>query len=270
MSNVRCSNAGSNVFDELFILSLITSGGVGGTFNTGKVHDLLMENCEVDSVAPGFEAAPIAVTPIAINGSYAPSATTPGDGWVVNGRITGCTVHGVIARAVVQSIQMSLATRSIVENCTVYGNSGRYAVGFYSDTGSLKSISVSHNTFLDTDVGVRILCDSASFHSDVSIFANLIRMRGLVNGAGKSGIEYAGKFRTTRARVIGNRFELLSPFAGSIGIYLGDETAPFVLANTVSGFALPMTLPNATEAIVRSNTDASGLPIGTGLGGHVP
>ena len=165
---------------------------------------------------------------------------------------------------------MSQATRSLVENCTVYENSGRSVVGFYSDTGSLKSIIVSHNSFLDVDVGIRILCNSASYHSDVSIFANYIRTHALINGSGKAGIEYAGNFRTTRARLLGNHIELAGSFPGSIGIDLNDETAPFVLANTVAGFPVPIAFRNVTGATVRGNTDGNGSAIGVGTGNQLP
>lgn len=270
MSNVRCRNAGGNTPQEVFCLSCGGGGGVGGTFNTGMVKNLLIENCEVDGVAPGFASIPIAITAIALNGGSAPSATVPGDGWAVNGRITGCSVHGVTAPSGLIGFQISWASRCIVENCSVYGNTGRYIAGFYSDTGSLQNLSVSHNQFSQVDAGARILCDSDSYHTGTLIFANDVLTQTVVNGAGKAGIEYSGSHHTSGVRVLGNRIRLEAPVAGSICVGFADLNAAFILGNTIDNFGLAVGLHDAGDTVVRGNTDSNGVAMGAGAGRQVP
>ena len=270
MSGVRCRNAGGNVPQELFFLSCGAGGGVEGTFKTGEGKNCLIENCEIDGSAPPIDGVRSNITAIVLNGGFAPDPTVPGDGWETNGRIVDCTVHGIRDALALQAYQVSWASRVVVERCSVYDNGTNYTLGFYMDTGSLRSVSVSHNRFIDVDIGVRLICDPTSIHMDTTIFANEMRIRSLVNGSGKAGMEYDGHNRTTRTRVIGNRIFLASSFPGAVGVSLGDQAEPFLLANTIDGFGIPMSLRGTLKATVRGNTDANGIEVGRGLGNPVP
>ena len=263
MRNVRCMNAGGNGREEIFCLYCVGSGGAGGTFNTGLVKNLLIENCEVTSIAPGFGTIPISITGIAMNGSYAPDPTKPGAGWVVNGRITGCSVHDVTCVTGLQAFQVNLASRTVVENCTTRGNSARYVWGFYNDTGSLQNLLITRNVFDDIDVGARILCDPNSFHRDTTIVDNDFHVWAPPNATAKAGIECAGRSNknVTWPRIIGNRITLASAFAGSVGVNLVDGSGAFVLANLIDGFVTPISITNFDNTVVRDNFDANGNPL---------
>ena len=271
ISHVTCLNAGGNTYDELFCLSIVAAGGVSGTFNTGLVRNALIDGCEVTSVAPGFNTIPIAITPIAINGSYTPNPSTPGDGWIVGGRITDCSVHGITSGAGLLSFQVSAASRVSIENCSTYDNHSRFINGFYTDTGSLHHVRVSRNRFADVDVGVRLLCDSASYHRGTLIFANDIQFRTADGiGVGKAGVEYSGNSRTSGFRVLNNRMALSQSIAGATGVNLDRAAGGVILDNVIDGFPIPVGLQFSDDAIVSRNTDAAGVPVAVGVGNPLP
>ena len=270
ISHVTCRNAGGNTYDELFCLSIVASGGLYGTFKTGMLRNAIIEDCEVVSVAPGFNTTLIAITPIAINGSWAPDPITPGDGWIVGGRITDCAVHGIVSGAGLLSFQVSVASRVVVENCTTYDNQSRFINGFYTDTGSLDRLRVWRNRFADVDVGIRVLCDSASDHRDTMIFANDVIFRTDALGVGKAGVEYAGRTRTSGVRVLNNRMTISPSVAGAIGVNLEQVARGFIVDNMIDGFSLPVGLPSSDDAVVSGNTDAAGVPVAVGVGNPLP
>ena len=270
MRRVRCVNAGGNGREEIFCLSSVGSGGAGGTFNTGLVKHPLIDRCEVNGVAPGFSTVPISITGIAMNGSYTPDPTKPSDGWVVNGRITDCSVYGVTCDTGLQAFQISAASRTLIEDCTTYGNTARYVWGFYTDTGPLQNVMIARNVFDDVDIGARFLCDSASYHSNTTVIGNDLHIRATANSTGKAGIEYSGNNRTTWPRIIGNRITLVSAFPGSTGVNLVNASGAFILANTIAGFATPISLQNLNNAVVRGNFDGMGDPVDTAIAAQLP
>ena len=270
LSRVTCRNAGGNTFEELFCLLISASGGVSGTFKSGLVRNALIEECEVTSVAPGFDSAPISVTAITINGSYTPDVKNPGDGWIVNGRITRSSVHGIACQTGLLAFQVSAARQVVVEDCTTFDNHCRYVIGFYSDTGPLQRVSVSRNQFTDVDVGVRLTCDRLSYHQDTLIFANDVRFRNDAPTLGKVGVEYGGGTRTSGVRVMGNRLNLTLQTSASIGVNLDQVAKGLVLANTIDGFIIPVAIQASGETVVRGNTDAFGTPVAQGVGQQHP
>jgi Pectate lyase superfamily protein len=271
ISHVTCRNAGGNTSEELFCVSIVAAGGASGTFNTGLVRNALIEHCEVTSVAPGFNTIPIAITPIAINGSWTPNPVTPSDGWIVGGRITDCAVHGIVSGAGLLSFQVSAASRVSVENCATYDNHSRFINGFYTDTGSIDRVRISRNRFADVDVGIRLLCDSASFHQGTLIFANDIQFRTVDGiGVGKAGVEYSGNSRTSGFRVLNNRMALSPSIAGATGVNLNRAAGGVILDNVIDGFPIPVGLQFSDDAIVSRNTDAAGVPVAVGVGNPLP
>ena len=189
---------------------------------------------------------------------------------MVNGRIRDCSVHGNTCDTGLQAFQISGASRSVVEYCKVYGNATNYVVGFYTDTGPLEKLMIVRNVFDDVDIGARFLCDSASYHKDTTVMANDFHIRATVNGSGKAGIEYSGNNRTTWPRIIGNRITLESAFPGSIGVNLVNASGAFILANTIAGFATPISLQNLNNAVVRGNFDGMGDPVDPAIAAQLP
>ena len=270
ISHVTCRNAGGNTYDELFCLSIVASGGLYGTFKTGMLRNVIIEDCEVVSIAPGFNTTLIAITPIAINGSWTPDPITPSDGWVVGGRITDCAVHGIVSGAGLLAFQVSAASRVVVENCTTYDNHSLFINGFYSDTGSLEGLRVWRNRFADVDVGIRMLCDTVSYHRDTMIFANDVISRTDAPNVGKAGVEYAGRTRTSGVRVLNNRLTLSPSAAGAIGVNFEQVARGFIVNNMIDGFPISVGLPSSDDAVVSGNTDAAGVPVAAGIGNPFP
>lgn len=267
ISHVNCQNAGGNTYDEIFCLSIVGSGGLNGTFKTGQLRNATIENCEVVSVAPGFNSVPIAITPIAINGSWTPDPINPGEGWVVGGKIVDCAVHGIEAGAGLLSFQVSAASGIIVQNCATYDNHCKFVNGFYTDTGSLDRLRVARNRFADVDVGIRVICDGASYHRDTVIFANDVTFRMDAPEAGKAGVEYSGRSRTSGVRVLNNRLTLPPALAvaGVVGVDCDQIVEGFVSNNIIDGFPIPVRLRSSPRSLVSGNTDAAAVPIGNSV-----
>lgn len=252
-----------NIGIECFVFSIFNVPGQGNGISYGNK----IRNCRLKSAASTTQGGGTTAFSISGQGLSGSAVFTPGDGWIGNAEITGCSIDGVtegtssgqvnyfhgygLASAISSSVHDNFAY-NLVRTGTASGDCS----AMYTDTWSQIDVRYSHNTFINVWKGFYIQLNSPY------VLTNVLFDGNYVVSAGTSGA--CMSFSRASGTLSGMRIKNNVLISAVDGIDLVNVNNFAIEDNTIDAGTLAIFLGGThTNVTQHKNYNLSGAVVGT-------